>query len=742
MKQKKQKNNTNLLKIFLSCFLIVSVSSSVMRFLEEEFLYKKNVLNQNEINKISDEDREYSNKIIEIVEGINDNNIKIEEDFNIEKDSLLTLFTVKDAEASELTYQEYKNNLIQLEKDLTVNIDEVLSEELSGKILIQTENYGAGWYVYPENNSRYYLGNPEDAFEIMRELGLGVSGADFNSWGDTAPSKLSGMILLNVDDQGKSYYIDPESLEMHYLGTPEDAFNLMKELGLGITNQDIRKIRVGIVGEEIIVEVEEEQVIEEEDVNQEPELSAIDYVKKQSDIINTEVEKVEFENYQEVYNTKDFEILDTKTGNILSNIPADEKIQIRYSIPTESYLVTKNGMIYVQSKNGIKLKNTNNGVFHLDSNSIDKDYVTLIPKIEEAVVTEPVDNSSETNTDDTNTNTDNETNIDDTNTDVNDNTENNDTIISENNIETIEDIEFYNHPYVTEEFKIKVGVTYKTMPAIIQSTRQFNVENEAGNIYLVVNANEEIKIYFEESSDKYIVEKEGTKIVETNDYLKFVNSDDRGVFEIVNFENRPSWNQSLNYNKYRGDLELRHNDVYDRTWVVNEVYMSDYLKGSSESSNGNDMEYLKTMAVAQRTYATYHYLTEHKNYNNEHFHVWATTMDQAYSGYEREIRQPNVVQAVEDTRGIYVIYDDKIIEALYSANAGGETRLVSEVWGGSDVPYLQKMEDPYTADDTRYGHGIGVSQVGAKGFITNENYNFIDVLTYYYTNVTLNKLYN
>ncbi|NCC70331.1 SpoIID/LytB domain-containing protein, partial [bacterium] len=218
--------------------------------------------------------------------------------------------------------------------------------------------------------------------------------------------------------------------------------------------------------------------------------------------------------------------------------------------------------------------------------------------------------------------------------------------------------------------------------------------------------------------------------------------DDRGVFEIVNFENRPSWDQTLNYNKYRGNLELRHNNVYDRTWVINEVYMSDYLKGSSESSNGNNIEYLKTMAIAERTYATYHYLTEIKNYNNEYFHVWATTMDQAYSGYEREIRQPNVVQAVEETRGIYIIYDGKIIEALYSANAGGRTRLVSDVWGGSNVPYLQEVEDPYTVNDTRYGHGVGISQVGAQRFISNDNYNFIDVLTYYYTNVTLKKLYN
>jgi hypothetical protein len=32
---------------------------------------------------------------------------------------------------------------------------------------------------------------------------------------------------------------------MHYLGRPADAFHVMKNLGLGISNNDIRKIEVG-----------------------------------------------------------------------------------------------------------------------------------------------------------------------------------------------------------------------------------------------------------------------------------------------------------------------------------------------------------------------------------------------------------------------------------------------------------------------------------------------------------------
>ncbi|MFA6551772.1 MAG: hypothetical protein WCV41_04565 [Patescibacteria group bacterium] len=52
------------------------------------------------------------------------------------------------------------------------------SERLSGKILLDVERNGEGWYVYPENKKRYYLGRPDDAFKIMRELGLGITNAD------------------------------------------------------------------------------------------------------------------------------------------------------------------------------------------------------------------------------------------------------------------------------------------------------------------------------------------------------------------------------------------------------------------------------------------------------------------------------------------------------------------------------------------------------------------------------------
>jgi hypothetical protein len=61
-----------------------------------------------------------------------------------------------------------------------IEIDEKLSEKLSGYIMLQIEGNGEAWYVNPDDFKRYFLGRPEDAFRIMRELGLGIKNSDIS----------------------------------------------------------------------------------------------------------------------------------------------------------------------------------------------------------------------------------------------------------------------------------------------------------------------------------------------------------------------------------------------------------------------------------------------------------------------------------------------------------------------------------------------------------------------------------
>jgi hypothetical protein len=58
----------------------------------------------------------------------------------------------------------------------------------------------------------------------------------------TLAGQLKGRIVLAVESHGEAYYIYPVDLKRYYLGRPTDAFNVMRSLGLGISNSDLDKI--------------------------------------------------------------------------------------------------------------------------------------------------------------------------------------------------------------------------------------------------------------------------------------------------------------------------------------------------------------------------------------------------------------------------------------------------------------------------------------------------------------------
>jgi len=168
------------------------------------------------------------------------------EDMDLNALDSLGLFVAGD-EANIKTATE-SQKVIAEEKQLITKIDNNLSKRVNGKILLQVEKNGEGWYVYPDDKKKYYLGRPADAFNIMRNLGLGIKHSELaNYLNSKFPSRLSGKIMLDVEQNGEAYYINPNDLKGYYLNRPADAFRIMRELGLGITNSDIRKIDIGEV---------------------------------------------------------------------------------------------------------------------------------------------------------------------------------------------------------------------------------------------------------------------------------------------------------------------------------------------------------------------------------------------------------------------------------------------------------------------------------------------------------------
>ena len=140
----------------------------------------------------------------------------------------------------------YIQTVTAREKALTKNVNTELTNRLSGRILLQVEEKGQAWYLEPVSKQRYFMGRPKDAFYIMCDFGLGVSETNFARFQESGTTPyLAGRILLRVENKGEAYYINPADLKMYYLGRPDDAFKIMGDLSLGISNNNIYQLSVG-----------------------------------------------------------------------------------------------------------------------------------------------------------------------------------------------------------------------------------------------------------------------------------------------------------------------------------------------------------------------------------------------------------------------------------------------------------------------------------------------------------------
>ena len=95
-----------------------------------------------------------------------------------------------------------------------------LAKPLSGRILLQVEKRGQAWYVDPVKYRRAFLGFQEDAHRVMRGFGLGVDNVNMSKIRQSKPrrEKLSGRILIAVEDKGAAFYINPVDLALYSLG--------------------------------------------------------------------------------------------------------------------------------------------------------------------------------------------------------------------------------------------------------------------------------------------------------------------------------------------------------------------------------------------------------------------------------------------------------------------------------------------------------------------------------------------
>ena len=144
---------------------------------------------------------------------------------------------------------------------------------------------------------------------------------------------------------------------------------------------------------------------------------------------------------------------------------------------------------------------------------------------------------------------------------------------------------------------------------------------------------------------------------------------------------------------YRGGLTLRANN--GKMMVINSVPLEDYLYGvvPQEVVPSWPAAALEAQAVAARTYAL-HTMEENKG---KLYDVSNSTDHQVYSGVSGEYQA--TTNAVNKTKGVVMLYNQRPINALFHSDGGGYTEDSVNVWG-NDIPYLKGVKDYSTGTST------------------------------------------
>jgi len=291
-----------------------------------------------------------------------------------------------------------------------------------------------------------------------------------------------------------------------------------------------------------------------------------------------------------------------------------------------------------------------------------------------------------------------------------------------------------------KEPSIRVGLYHTKETVNLTADKNYEVQSGEGQLLARISAYTLAKVTFDFETKKYTLETPGPT-VESFSFLKFIPSLDAEniVFEILNYNNLPTWNLGLSDNKFRDSLEVRFAPQTEKFWVINELPMEKYLRGLAETSNNSSHEYQKALIITARTYAMYHWFHPTKHTKNN-FLLTASAGDQVYRGYGAEVRLSQIAKAQEETSGMMITYNNEVVITPYFSQSDGRTRAWEEVWAGNSKPYLISKIDPYCQGLPLLGHGVGMSAKGAL-LMAENGINFQEILKYYYTGIKIKKMY-
>jgi stage II sporulation protein D len=181
---------------------------------------------------------------------------------------------------------------------------------------------------------------------------------------------------------------------------------------------------------------------------------------------------------------------------------------------------------------------------------------------------------------------------------------------------------------------------------------------------------------------------------------------------------------------YRGSFLITNWGVAGAT-LINEIPLEDYLKGvvPAEMPSKWNTEALRAQAIAARSYAVA--TSASGKHASRGFDLVDNTGDQAYGG--ASVEKATTTRAVNDTKGIVLVQNSKVLPTYYHASSGGQTK----VWD-SGSSFLKSVPS-FDGETKKNGHGVGMSQYGANN-LAAQGYNAYQILDYFYKGFKFAKL--
>lgn len=142
--------------------------------------------------------------------------------------------------------------------------------------------------------------------------------------------------------------------------------------------------------------------------------------------------------------------------------------------------------------------------------------------------------------------------------------------------------------------------------------------------------------------------------------------------------------------RYKGDISISLIEKKDLQ-IINRVDLENYLESvvpvEMPSQKNGYYEALKAQAICARTYA----VKKMEERKDNPFDVYDDHRDQVYGGLKAQTTLAS--NAVKETRGDVMMYDNKLADVFYHSTSGGMLESAENVWPNYNQPYLKSKQD-------------------------------------------------